>query len=445
MKRVLPTPPNLGQLKNQAKDLLKQIIAGDVQAISRLREEHPRGVDPSAAKLSDAQLVIAREYRFASWPKLKRHVEDLETLETRVARLRSEFASGDSETKLRLLKPAHNIGRFGNYDPKATSISDSDARLLIANEEGYAFWSKYESYLHLDPAVKDVIQAVRRGDLAGLRAILRVDSAAANPHWTPEFPRPTEIPNDSVPLFCVSEAAWRGTNKQGNEYELTRALLDAGAEVEIQGDLVFTGAASFNAIGVARALLDSGAGVDGVDGDGVPMAYAMHFGFTAMAELMAERGAKLDMRFAAGLGQLDLVKSWFAADGSVKEGAGALSDPYGYENKLRGHSPFRCERNNSNILSQALCWACIHHRLDVADFLLARGAKINALVPGLDSGATIMHQIVIQGGRGLATLRFLLDRGADPAIRDLHHHATPLEWARYFKQEEAVALLSALI
>jgi len=43
----------------------------------------------------------------------------------------------------------------------------------------------------------------------------------------------------------------------------------------------------------------------------------------------------------------------------------ALSpDPYGQELKQRGQSPFRCERTRPNILSQALCFACVHNRLE---------------------------------------------------------------------------------
>jgi hypothetical protein len=51
----------------------------------------------------------------------------------------------------------------------------------------------------------------------------------------------------------------------------------------------------------------------------------MHFGFVEVAELLGRRGAKRDLRFAAGLGELDVVKSWFDADGSLKPGAGALA------------------------------------------------------------------------------------------------------------------------
>src|SRR5215467_3971737 len=55
----LPDRPNLRHLKDQAKDLLK---AG------------------AATSLADAQFQIAHLYGFASWPKLKAHIESLEEI-----------------------------------------------------------------------------------------------------------------------------------------------------------------------------------------------------------------------------------------------------------------------------------------------------------------------------------------------------------------------------
>src|SRR5262249_39259756 len=155
----------------------------------------------------------------------------------------------------------------------------------------------------LEPEAQDVIAAVRGGDLAKLREILRADPSAANPKWVAGYtPLRDPIPNDSIPLFCVSEAVWRKTNREGNDYELARELIAAGASVCGDGDLAMVGAVSFSAIGAVRGLLDGGAAVNGVDDDGVLMAYPIHFGFGAIAELLAERGARLDLRFAAGLG-----------------------------------------------------------------------------------------------------------------------------------------------
>src|SRR5687768_9816905 len=66
----LPPRPNLQHLKYQALDLLKAHKAGDADAVARL------GV-VAKQSLADAQRTVAREYGFASWSKLKRHVESI--------------------------------------------------------------------------------------------------------------------------------------------------------------------------------------------------------------------------------------------------------------------------------------------------------------------------------------------------------------------------------
>jgi hypothetical protein len=82
MKRQLPSRPNLDQLKRQARDLLNAHRVGDENAVRRIRESHPRLSQASEADvrsarftLSSAQLVIAREFGFVSWPKLKEQVQ----------------------------------------------------------------------------------------------------------------------------------------------------------------------------------------------------------------------------------------------------------------------------------------------------------------------------------------------------------------------------------
>mgnify|MGYP003576258735 CR=1 FL=1 len=77
MSKSLPSRPNLEQLKNQAKDLLKTLKSGDPVAVQRFQENHPQPSKTAgdSFSLSDAQLVIAREYGFVGWTKLKEHVE----------------------------------------------------------------------------------------------------------------------------------------------------------------------------------------------------------------------------------------------------------------------------------------------------------------------------------------------------------------------------------
>jgi len=68
--RRLPVRPDLEQLQRQAKELLRAIHAGDPTPIAELREHHPESIDPSTAKLADAQLVLARSYGTSSWARL---------------------------------------------------------------------------------------------------------------------------------------------------------------------------------------------------------------------------------------------------------------------------------------------------------------------------------------------------------------------------------------
>ena len=69
-ERRLPVKPDLDQLKNQAKDLLRAIRAGDQSAIAEFEQYHPKKIDPANAKLADAQLVLARSYEASSWTRL---------------------------------------------------------------------------------------------------------------------------------------------------------------------------------------------------------------------------------------------------------------------------------------------------------------------------------------------------------------------------------------
>jgi len=78
VQHSLPLRPNLEHLKRQAKDLLKAYRSG-VPAARRLVEQHGSGQTqpgtPVTLSLAGAQHILAREYGFASWPKLKQHIE----------------------------------------------------------------------------------------------------------------------------------------------------------------------------------------------------------------------------------------------------------------------------------------------------------------------------------------------------------------------------------
>ena len=81
MSQSLPQQASLRQLQIQAKELAKQVKGAEPEALDRLRRHAPRFADlqdsaiAATAQLSDAQLVIAREYGFESWPKLHAHLD----------------------------------------------------------------------------------------------------------------------------------------------------------------------------------------------------------------------------------------------------------------------------------------------------------------------------------------------------------------------------------
>lgn len=78
--RRLPVRPHLKQLHRQAKELLRAIHAGDPHAVAELREHHPQEIDPSLAKLADAQVVLARSYRAPSWARLVQAIQLAEAI-----------------------------------------------------------------------------------------------------------------------------------------------------------------------------------------------------------------------------------------------------------------------------------------------------------------------------------------------------------------------------
>ena len=72
------------QQKKRAKELLKAIRNGETEAMQRLQAVHP-GAEVSSVVLADAQLVIARENGFTSWPKLKAYCDNVRIQKERIA------------------------------------------------------------------------------------------------------------------------------------------------------------------------------------------------------------------------------------------------------------------------------------------------------------------------------------------------------------------------
>jgi len=65
----LPDRPDLGQLRRQARELQRAATAHDEDALRKVRSVS------TTITLAAAQLAVARDFGFASWPRMKAEVE----------------------------------------------------------------------------------------------------------------------------------------------------------------------------------------------------------------------------------------------------------------------------------------------------------------------------------------------------------------------------------
>ena len=151
--RHLPVRPDLDQLKHQAKDLLGAFRAGDPDAVADFRNHHPKPVDPAAAKLADAQLVLARSYQAPSWPRLvvacqlvdaiwRDDAETVRTLVRRNPRVLRESALIRESNWGPPMSYAANLGRDRIirmlYDLGATDLEHAIDRAVLQGRIGTA-------------------------------------------------------------------------------------------------------------------------------------------------------------------------------------------------------------------------------------------------------------------------------------------------------------------
>jgi ankyrin repeat protein len=106
MTRSFPTRPHLDSDRKRAKALKKAHSVRDPEALATIQERHPRfrGMDLAAIaaapfRLSDAQLVVAREYGIESWPRLVALIGFLRADLSERARLFIEAAVGDGSRR----------------------------------------------------------------------------------------------------------------------------------------------------------------------------------------------------------------------------------------------------------------------------------------------------------------------------------------------------------
>ena len=462
MTTPLPAAPNLEHLRKQAKDLV------------RAREDGPEPL-----QLHEAQLAIAREYGFASWPRLKAYVErvsahgpglthafvdDVSYYEDRADGLRSVVASGLGNG-IAVVRANHpRLAEAPEAEVRA--ISQADARLVLAREHGFESWDAFR--LHIEGLAESgepfrlAFKAIEAGDRTGLSDLL-----------------------DRYPGLVTA----RGTN--GNDLlglaaggkrdrALIRELLKRGADPSGANDRGWTPlhqAGYGNDVALARLLLEAGARTDvnGHGAGGTPLAAALFWGNVDVAVVLAEQGVvPHNLRIAAGLGRLDLIDELVRDDGSLSEQAGAAR---GFYRPHTGFPPWEPSDAPQEILDEALVWAAKSDRVEVLGRLVELGADVDsdpyrgtALIwaaaqghvetierlielgadpslqatfggPDHGQGVTALH-LAAQNGR-MKAVRALLAAGADPALKDALYDGPPAGWAEHFGHGAVAAYLRA--
>ncbi len=365
--KPLPPQPNFEQYKKQAKDLVKACKSGadgkatwaglakkfgltTAQFVQRIKKHHPRlGKLPDAKiltarfALADAQWVIARELGFESWPKLKKHAEGL----------------------------AHASSPISQFELAVDAIVAGDADTL-------------KKLLRENP---ELIRA--RSTREHRSTLLHYVSANGVEDFRQKTPK--------------------------NIVEITKLLLEAGADVNAESDayggrsttlgLTATSChpeAAGVQIPLMKILIKYGAIIDGPDG-GSGVHGCLHNGRKEAAEFFANHGARLDLEGAAGVGRMDVVKSFFNDDGTLKPTA------------------------TQQQLKDGFAWACEFGRTAVVEFLLQSGMELDTKLK--HHGQTALHWAAYGGWAD--TVKLLLEHGASVHAKDETFDGTPLEWALY--------------
>jgi ankyrin repeat protein len=478
----LPAVPNLEQQRKRAKDLLKALRAGDAEALVRVRRSHPRLAGSRSqtivadAQLTDAQWVIAREYGFASWARLKAHIEalagkterrrpfenDLQYYRDRAAGMLSVLATGE-QNAIRLVRVFHpHYAAVAESDIRDARLTQADAELILAREHGFPSWDAFANHIEAlrERRVTEpfalAFEAIKADDGAGLAALLAKHRGLANAAGT-----------NGNRLIMLAMSFGR--------IPMIEALLAAGADPNLPNNKGWTAlhqaaysdpTRSQDSIAILERLLAAGASPysEAYGDGGTPLMVSLFWGHRVLAERLAAIAVvPLNLRVAAGLGRLDLMHALFTKDGLRPEANWHRE----FHRPHSGFPPWRPSDEHAEILAEALTYAARSGRIDAMAFLLERGVNIDAepyngtslhwavarrrpeaVTWLLNHGADVSRRAAFGGTRGVTPLhvaaawegspdcaRILLARGADRSVKDPEHGGTPASWAAFFKNE----------
>jgi len=288
--RELPARPNLEHLKKQATLLQREALQGDAAAADRFREAQITFAG-DASKLADAQYVIAREYGFGSWAKLKAHVgslsdDPMEALTVAIkandAALVRDVLSRHPELKPRLNEPLPNY----SFDtPALIAAVYKDNREMI-----------------------DVLLS------AG------ADINARTKWWAGGF---GVLDNSSAELtpYLIQRGAAVDIHASARlgMFDRVRSLVEAYPSlVRARGGDGQTPLHFASSVEIAAYLLDHGAELDArdIDHESTAAQYmaAIWPRRPEVARYLISRGAQTDILMAASIGDLELVRHFLDED-----------------------------------------------------------------------------------------------------------------------------------
>ena len=187
--KQFPSNPSLEHLKSQAKQLLKAHKEGSVDALQRIRSFFPKLSEATDAEiqqatfgLQDAQLVIAREYGFASWTRLKEEVGHQEQVAagTPTEDLLFQILRTSDPTQVDI----QHVDELLTAEPSLVSARDADGRTPIealaskglinfGKERWYRPIRRLYDLLREHGAATNVVAAVRMDDREYVEASIR--------------------------------------------------------------------------------------------------------------------------------------------------------------------------------------------------------------------------------------------------------------------------------
>src|SRR5579864_4475305 len=231
--KQLPARPSLEQYKKQAKELLKAYRSADVETIRRVNKNHPRfenlsapGFDVTKFALADAQLVIAREHGFESWPKFARHIEVINSEAAARANPVAAFIEaaiwhGTLEAAEAILAAHPEIARTSIH-VAAILGDDAAVRRFIAADPRNV--TKKEAPYDGDALVYLCLSKYLRLDKTRSEAFLRAATALLDAGADPNtgFTAKDEYGDFETALYGAAGVA--------HHAELTRLLLERGAD-----------------------------------------------------------------------------------------------------------------------------------------------------------------------------------------------------------------------